>query len=149
MTRVSDALSGTSNLAFDTAPLIYFVESNPSYVAVMREIFKLVDSGTVAAFTSVITLLEVLVRPKQAGRTDIEGQYRAILLHGRNLTLLPIGPIVAEIAADLRARFGIRTPDALQIAAAIDAGCDVFLTNDSVLQRVSRIKVIMLDNLTL
>ena len=29
--KLDDALQGVSSLAFDTAPIIYFVEANPSY----------------------------------------------------------------------------------------------------------------------
>jgi predicted nucleic acid-binding protein len=149
MTSLVDALSGVGNLAFDTAPLIYFVEGHPDYVAIMRDVIERVDSGRISAFSSVITLVEVLTRPKQTGRSDIEDQYRDILVHGENFTLIPIDSVIAEAAAGLRARFGIRTPDALQIAAAVHAGCDAFLTNDSALQRVSDITVLLLSNLTL
>jgi predicted nucleic acid-binding protein len=40
-------------------------------------------------------------------------------------------------AASLRARYGLRTPDALQISVALAAGCSAFLTNDARLQRVT------------
>jgi hypothetical protein len=72
MTSVTDALSGVGNLAFDTAPLIYFVNAHPSYVALMRDIIQRVDSGQIAGVSLAITPVEVLTRPKQTGRTDIE-----------------------------------------------------------------------------
>jgi len=62
---------------------------------------------------------------------------------------VPISAGVAESAADLRARYNLRTPDALHVATAIDAGCDAFLTNDTGIKRVQEIAVLVLDDLEL
>ncbi|MBK9715381.1 MAG: PIN domain-containing protein [Kouleothrix sp.] len=61
----------------------------------------------------------------------------------------PIDAVVADQAAELRASYGLRTPDALQIAAALAAGCTAFLTNDARLQRVTELRVLVLDELEL
>jgi hypothetical protein len=45
----------------------------------------------------------------------------------------------------LRARYQIRTPDAIQIAAAIDFGARLFLTNDDRVRRVTEIEVVVLE----
>jgi len=44
---------------------------------------------------------------------------------------------------------GLRTPDALQIATALNAGCTAFLTNDFRLQLVTEIRVLVLDEMEL
>jgi predicted nucleic acid-binding protein len=54
---------------------------------------------------------------------------------------------MADIAAEMRASYGFRTPDALQLACGIAAGCDAFLTNDHTLRRVTEIPVLVLDDL--
>jgi predicted nucleic acid-binding protein len=61
--------------------------------------------------------------------------------------LILIDSAVAERAADLRARHNLRTPDALQIAAALETGCQAFLTNDTQLKRVTELRVLILDEL--
>ena len=94
-----------------------------------------------------VTLTEVLTQPKQKGNTTVEQEYRDLLLHSRNFKLLPIDSVIAERAADLRARYRFRTPDALQIAAALAAGCQAFLTNDSALKRTTELRVLVLDDL--
>jgi predicted nucleic acid-binding protein len=48
---------------------------------------------------------------------------------------------------DLRARYPVRTPDALQIAAALSNGCQAFLTNDKRLKPVSELKILVLDDI--
>ena len=60
---------------------------------------------------------------------------------------MPVDAEVAGYAADLRAQYGLRTPDALQIAAAKTANCQVFLTNDKALKRVEAVRVLVLNEL--
>lgn len=131
MTKLNDELIGVARLGLDTAPLIYFVERNLKYVDVVREIVRRVDDGQISGFSSMVALTEVLTKPKKVGDTKTEGEYRDLLLHGRNFRLILIDSAVAERAADLRARYNLRTPDALQLAAALETGCQAFLTNDT------------------
>lgn len=56
---------------------------------------------------------------------------------------------IAETAAELRARYNLRTPDALQIAVALENNCDAFLCNDNGLKRVTELKILILDELEL
>jgi predicted nucleic acid-binding protein len=145
--RLTIALSGVTKLGLDTAPFIYFIESNPSYLALMREVMRLIDSQTLAACCSVITLTEVLTRPLQMGDSTLAEQYRDILLNNPSLTVLPVDSMIAERAARLRADYRLRTPDALQIAAALEYGCEAFLCNDNNMRRVTDLRVLLLDEL--
>ncbi|MBC8171810.1 MAG: PIN domain-containing protein, partial [Anaerolineae bacterium] len=97
--------------------------------------------------TSTITLTEVLTKPRRLGDVELENTYRKILLQTRNILILPVVPVIAERAADLRARYNLKTPDALQIATALDAGCDAFLTNDAGIQRVTDLKILIVSEL--
>jgi len=71
------------------------------------------------------------------------------LLNSGRFRLLQVTSRIAESAADLRARYNLRTPDALHVAAGIDARCDAFLTNDTGIKRVTEIAVLVLDELEL
>jgi predicted nucleic acid-binding protein len=46
---------------------------------------------------------------------------------------------------EIHANFGFATPDALHLAAAIEANCDTFFTNDQRLQRFHRIRVVVVS----
>jgi predicted nucleic acid-binding protein len=48
-------------------------------------------------------------------------------------------------AARRRAKYNLRLPGPLQMAAAISNGCDAFLTNDAQLARVTESKVLVID----
>jgi predicted nucleic acid-binding protein len=149
MTKLSQALAGVTKLGFDTSPVIYFIEANAQYDALVTEVFKQVSSGILEAITSVITLTEVLVHPLRRGDVALQHQYSDLLIHAANFQTLSIDIAAARSAADLRARYNLRTPDALQVALAIAAGCDSFLTNDPTFQRVTEIRILILDQLEL
>jgi predicted nucleic acid-binding protein len=144
-----DALRGVTRLAIDTAPVIYFIEAHPRYNALVVDVFQRIASGTCEGITSVITLGEVLVQPLRHGDTSLQRQYRDVLLGSTGFHSRPIEPQTAERAAELRARYGIRLPDALQIAVALQDGCQAFLTNDLRLKRVTNLPVLVLDELEL
>lgn len=149
MIKLDDALETVTFLGLDTSPFIYFIERNPLYVDLVREIFRRLNDGDFQACSSVITLAEVLVQPFRQGDRMLADKYRDFLFNGNNFQLLPINASTAEHAAELRARYGLRTPDALQIAAALDTGCEAFLCNDAGLRRVKELRVLILDDLEL
>jgi predicted nucleic acid-binding protein len=71
------------------------------------------------------------------------------LSNSRHFQLIPISQLIARRAADLRARYNLRTPDALQLASTIQQRCDAFLTNDAGLKRVQEIRVLLIEELEL
>ena len=147
MKKLDDALSGVTLLGFGTSPIIYFVEAHPQYDALVTEIFQRITDGKLEGRTSAISLSEVLVHPLRRGDNKLAEQYRDLLLHSDNFGLVSVDPRIAEQAAELRARHNFRTPDALQIAAALSAGCEVLVTNDVALKRVTEIRVLVLGDL--
>lgn len=144
-----DALENISLLAFDTAPIIYFVEANPNYDALVTAIFERVENGQITGITSVISLTEVLIHPIRLQNQNLKIRYREILQNSPNFFTKTISTAIAERAAELRAAYNLRTPDALQIAVALENNCDAFLCNDKNLQKVAEIKVLILDEISL
>jgi len=147
--KLDDALVGVDRLGLDTPPFIYLIERNPTYLNLVREVFRRITSGTLTAHSSVITLTEVLTQPYRVGNAALAQRYQRFLLRSRNFSLDLVTADIAEQAADLRARYGLRTPDALQVATALAAGCAALLTNDVRLQRVTELRVLVLDELEL
>ncbi|MGH8006021.1 MAG: type II toxin-antitoxin system VapC family toxin, partial [Candidatus Binatia bacterium] len=48
---------------------------------------------------------------------------------------------IMERAAEVRAKYGFKTPDAIHLGAAVVSGCEVFLTNDHRLDRFAELSV--------
>jgi predicted nucleic acid-binding protein len=55
---ISDALQDVQRIFLDTAPVIYYVEQNPRYSAMVEEVFRRLDAGTIIGVTSPVTLAE-------------------------------------------------------------------------------------------
>jgi predicted nucleic acid-binding protein len=133
-------------VGLDTAPLIYFIEENSVYIEAVRIFFEAMDRGDFMVVTSTVTLLEVLIHPLRSNNGKLATEYRDILLNSRLVTL-DVSSAIAEQAAQLRATHNIRTPDAIQIGAAISAGASYFFTNDVRFPEIPSIKIISLDAL--
>lgn len=54
---------------------------------------------------------------------------------------------IAQKAAEIRAAYGLRTPDAIQFATALQAGVTYFLTNDRGLRKFTEINVLVVNDL--
>lgn len=137
----------SKTIFLDTAPLIYFIEGHSAYQPVLSNLFNFNDKGGFSFVTSSVTLLEVLVKPLREGQKVIAEQYRDILTTAPGIELFDVTSAIAEQAALLRAKYNIRTPDAIQLATCIEVGADYFLTNDNRLKAVSETKVIAVGEL--
>lgn len=93
-----------------------------------------------------IKILLKLVHPLRTGDETLAEKYRDILLSSEGLTTFEIFHEVSEMASRLRAKYSMRTPDAIQIAVGILYHATKFLTNDPNLKKVSDIKVLVLDD---
>jgi predicted nucleic acid-binding protein len=76
--------------------------------------------------------------------SSLAEQYREILYGSDNITLYDLTPEIAEIAADLRARYRLTTPDAIVGATALYAGCTHLVTNDGRFRAVPNIEVLVI-----
>jgi len=145
--NIVDSLQNVTLLFLDTAPVIYYVEENPSYSALVEVIFERIDSGSLTAVTSPVTLAECLVVPYRLGLMQRQRDFFELIVHGSNTVFLPIDHDQARRAAELRAYYNLTLPDALQIATALATGCEAFLTNDATLKRVTELTMLVLSDL--
>lgn len=145
--KIADALQGVTRLVLDTAPIIYYVEKNPSYFTRVQVIFESIDSGSLTAVTSPVTLAECLVAPYRLGSTQLQQDFFDLIVRGRNTEFVQLDQDHARVAAELRARYNITLTDTLQIAVGISAGCQAILTNDSGLKRLRELSILIVDDL--
>ena len=135
---------GDGSVALDTAIFIYFIEENPRLLPAIVPLFQEADRGRRELVTSALTLLEVLVVPYRAGNRLLAERYEALLTRSRGIRLVDLSRDQLRAAAQLRAATGVKTPDALQLVAAIGAGCTTFLTNDRRLPPVPGLRILEL-----
>jgi predicted nucleic acid-binding protein len=147
--KLADALDAVTLLGLDTAPVIYFIEAHSRHGPLVAEIVRRMQQGQLEAHTSVVTLAETMVQPLIHQNARLQDAYRTFLLRTTGIVTHAMRPATAERAATLRGRYRLPLPDALQVAQALDAGCQAFLTNDLRLKRVTDLRVVVLDELEL
>lgn len=118
-----------SRIFLDTNFFIYLIEGASPQAARARHLLRAFSARRDEMFTSVMSLGEVLVVPMTNGNYTLAQQYRKIF-HGPGMTVLPFIEPAAEAFARIRTNRAIKLPDAIQLATAGTAGCDLFLTND-------------------
>lgn len=145
MGRLSRALAGHQVVAIGTNCFIYYLEGGLWAGELKEDVFLPLEQGRFRAVTSVLTVAEILVRPKSLGLDNVCEEYTLLLSSYPNLEIVPFTLKTALRCADVRARHRIRTPDAIQIATALEKGAGVFLTNDAGLPlEVDGLQVILL-----
>jgi len=131
----------------DTAPLIYYIEENSNYLPILNKLFQSNSKGDFLFQTSVITLLEVLVHPMRENEQQLVEEYQNILCNSTSIEIIDLTIDIAIKAASLRAKYGLKTPDSIQVATALNASSEYFLTNDIRLKAISEIKILILDEI--
>jgi predicted nucleic acid-binding protein len=84
-------------------------------------------------YTSTLTLGEILVKPAEAGDTALQQEYEQTLSAGA--VIVPFDQPAARAYAVIRRDRNIRPPDAIQLACAVCARVDLFITNDERLRQ--------------
>lgn len=121
----------------DSVLVIYLVEQSPQFA---RSVENWLLSHPCDIVSSELGRMECLVLPvrnNDAARiTEFENFFQT-----RVAELVPLGRAVFERATQIRAHSRFKTPDSIHLAAAVEAGCDLFLTNDQQLTQSTGITV--------
>ena len=134
-------------VALDTSVFIYHLEANPKYLAQTKAIFSWLELPQSQAVTSTITMTELLVLPyREDDQQGVEDFY-GLLSTYPNLNWIAPNLQIADLAARIRALHGLKTPDSLQAATAINEEATAFLTNDRVFERIPDFETLILDHL--
>jgi predicted nucleic acid-binding protein len=115
----------------DSCLVIYLAEDRSR----QERIARAMQQETEASFAlSPLVKLECLISPLKHGDLSLERFY--LDMFDRFITL-EMSETVYLQGARLRARFGLRAPDALHLACALHHRCESLWTNDNRLERAS------------
>ncbi len=131
----------------DTAPFIYFFEEHPEYFSFMKKFFDEIYLKDTQVITSIITFIEISTVPARQGNHGLVAKYRDFFTNSENIGLFPVDLAIAEQAVSLRANYGLKTPDAIQLGTALVCGADYLVTHDRQWRKFSDIPVLMVDEL--
>jgi predicted nucleic acid-binding protein len=141
---IDDLESGP--VALDTQILIYFIQEDGRYLPLIKPLFEAIDSGDLLAVTSGLSWMEVLVVPYRSGNAALADRYESLLTRSRGLRFIEVDRSLLKAAAQLRATFKLKSPDAIQVAAALVCDCTSFLTNDRRIRTVPGLKILQVKN---
>jgi predicted nucleic acid-binding protein len=143
--RLDAFLRRHRRIALDTSVFIYQLENHPRYVVLTDRVFFWLEQPKGRAVTSTITMTELLVQPYRDGDQRRADEFYGLLSTYPNLNWIAPTLDIADSAARIRAAHGLRTPDALQAATAVQAAASGLITNDSVFKRVTGFETLVLD----
>ena len=143
------SLKGLKNqkVGLDTMVFIYAFEEHSAYLPLLKNFFDVLEKGEIEAVTSTITITECLVHPYRKNDFSLAAQYMVLFRNFPHLSIIPLTDDIAERAAFLRARYNLKTPDAIQVATALVSGSRAFLTNDENITAIEGIEIRLLDRL--
>ena len=138
-----EALRGR-RVYLDANVFIYLVEGSLEFEAKLAEIRQCIFHAECEFVTSELTLCEVLVRPFRQSNAALVDEFRALIERSEAFELKPT-TLQTYIRASLyRAQLGLKTPDAVHMATAVESNCDVFVTNDKPMKAPQQIKMLKL-----
>lgn len=126
----------------DAAPIIYLVENVSPYANLLIQRLSIEGRHQVC---SDLTRMECRVKPLRDGETGLLTAFNTYFDEIISETV-PLSRIVMDRATEIRARYGFKAPDAIHLACAVIAECDLFLTNDKQLKRFNEITVEVIED---
>jgi predicted nucleic acid-binding protein len=116
----------------DACVVIYRVEGAVPLRAAAQTALDALAADDIACISDLVRM-ECLIKPLRERDSSLLAAYEAQFAA---LETLPIVPAIFDLAAELRAGSGLRTPDALHAACAIHHACGELWTNDDRLRAV-------------
>ena len=123
----------------DSSPVIYYVEGILAY---WDKIVSILEPDNVRRVASDVTRLECRMKPIRESNETLIDEFD---LFFEGAEIVPLTTDVVDLATLYQAHHRYTTPDALHLAAAVVADCDIFLTNDRRLSSFPEMTVELID----
>lgn len=124
----------------DSVIVIYFLDANDQFHQQAAQRLAALRAAGDEIAVSDMTRLECRVQPIHLGDQQRLAIFDNFFLLP-DVKRVPLTTAVYDRATDIRAQFAFKTPDAIHLAAAVEAGCGAFLTHDVRLARFTGIPV--------
>ena len=136
MTLISEAVLKRAlrgrNILVDTNIIIYLTDDIPPYAALSRVLFEMIESGSVFAYFSMVSIAEVMQGPLRKGMKQKALDVRDYLMNFPNSDCQEINRgVIDHIGSDIQIDWSkLRTLDSLIISSGLVNHVDVFVSND-------------------
>ncbi len=147
LSRWLEEIGGFRHVSLDTSAVIYHLQVVSPYVELVRHLFRMMERGLMVATISTVVEAEVLVKPLRERDQGLIEQADLFFRAFPNLVIRAVDRGVARHAAMVRAQTGLRMPDAIVLATALEDRCDAIIGNDvSMANRFGDIPYLLLEN---
>ena len=133
------ALADGAIVLVDSAPIIYILEAHARFAARFAPMFQRHADGEIVLAVTTVTIAEVLTGPLKAGEEALAKRYRAVL---EAWQVVDFTCDIAESAARLRGKYGLKLPDAIQVASALSINADALVTHDRDFAKVRGLRIL-------
>jgi predicted nucleic acid-binding protein len=124
----------------DSCVVIYLIQGPEDLSQRVRGALQPAEAAVPATCVSELTRLECRVWPIREADEPLLGKFDEFFA-SQDVERIALETEVFDLATELRAHHGTKTPDALHLAAAILGGCQEFWTNDHRLSAAAAGKV--------
>lgn len=122
-----DSLEQGALVLVDSAPIIYTLEANAKFSKRFAPLFERHAAGDILLAASTVTIAEVLTEPLAKREEVLARPCRAVL---EAWQVVELTSDIAESAARIRGTYGLKLPDAIQVASALAINADALVTHD-------------------
>jgi len=143
--ELREELKKHSKVFVDTPAFLYFFEENPDWLDLTITIFELAEEKEIKIITSSITVLEVLTGLEKEGSDKDKEEFKN-MINDFGVEVVGFKEKHATTAAYLRVEYNLKSPDAIQLAIAIEEDIAAFVTNDQQLTKINESEVIYLGS---
>lgn len=113
----------------DSVILVYYLDHiGPFQVRAAARLASLRAGGDVIAVSDLVRM-ECRMDPIRKADNARLARFDGFFSHA-DVEIVPITAAVFDRATQIRASYNYKTIDSINLAAALEGGCDVFLTND-------------------
>lgn len=144
--RLEGFLRRHPRVRLDSNLPIYLIEEHPAYHRLAERILRSIEAGRNIGICSTLSLLEVLVQPYRENNDELVNQFYALLTTYPRLQWIELSIGIADLGAQLRAKYQLKTPDAILAATSIEACGTGFIGNDSQLKPISELDILVLSD---
>ena len=136
-----------SPVYLDTNIFIYAIEGHDEYYDLLVHLFSHIEKHNITVITSELTLAECLVKPEKDQNIEAIEQYKNHIKTNSQMTVKTVSRKILVSSARVRSQLGLKLPDAIHMATAINESCKTFITNDKKLRSPENMKRMTLEDL--
>lgn len=131
----------------DTNIFIYFLEQSDGYYESVAPIIEACEAGKLIGYTGDVAVAETMIQPYREDNLSLVANFKAFFATENFLSIQSHDAAIFDLAAQLRAKRGMKLIDALHYATALKAGCSFFLSNDAGIKSDALMEVIAINTL--